>query len=373
MKSFRLLVLLAVVSVQLGAQIDLNGYVKSFAYVNTHSGEFERLGTRFQTRLSGSWNDQTGIFAAVNFEADLGTQAADSTGEHFSIFPVEFYLDYHTRMVDFRLGRQLIFWGVVDWVSPADVINPWDHSRMSGEIEDYRLPVTAASATAYWSDFQLQAVLIPTFEPVDMPLPPGTETSMPEKKLSNSQLGARLTSYLGLADISLTLFDGFEAYPEVRPDGMSLRAEYPRYQLLGCDVVRPVGAWALKGEAAYLRRADRDGTDPFKRNSQLRGMAGVDYNPTDRLSLSCQGSLDAYLNYNEDADTDSLAAMGLTGMFQPEPAVTPQASLMLNWQAGDYVAVQVMGLYNLEAEDALLLTFASWDIADGFQALLGGI
>jgi hypothetical protein len=367
-------VFLAGLAGQVEAQIDLDGYVKGFAFLNPHSSEFERLGTRFQTRYSGRWNDRIGVFAAVNFESDLGTLAADTTGDRFSIFPVEFYLDVHTRVVDFRFGRQLIFWGVADWVSPSDVINPWDHSRMSGEIEDYRLPVMAASATAYWGNFQIQGVAIPTFEPVELPLPPSTEAVTPGRTLGNIQWGVRLTSYLGMADISLTVFDGFEVYPEVRPSkSLTQKAEYPRYQLLGFDVIRPIGAFAPKVEAAYVLREDREGTDPFRRNSQIRSMVGLDYNPTDRLSLTFQGSLDAYLDYDEDAETDRLAEMGLAGIFQPEPAVTPQASLMINWQAMDYVAIQAMGLYNLEAEDALVMAFAIWDIADGLQALFGGI
>lgn len=369
---FGFLILLVIFAVPVVAQIDLDGYLKGFIFQNTHSGEFQRLGTRFQTRYSGRWKNRTGIFAAMNFESDWGSLASDSTGERFSIYPVEFYLDYRTNLVDFRFGQQLIFWGVADWVSPTDIINPWNHQRLSGEIEDYRLPVLAANATVYVNDFQLQGVVIPVFDPVETPLPPGTEVVLPEKKFSNSQWGARVTSYLGMADISLTVFDGYEHSPAMMVD-KKLRAKYLRYQLIGFDIIQPFGSLALKSEVVYLHRPDRDGTDPFVRNSQIRSLVGLDYNPTDRISINFQGNFDTYLDYDVDEETERLVSLGLAEMFTAERAMNRQTSLILSWQALDFVTVQTIGLYNIEAKDALMMAFASWDIADGFQALFGTI
>jgi len=203
------------------AQLQTNGYLKGLAYVNPHSGSYERLGTRLQTRFTAEWQDRMGFFAGINYEIDLAGSPSDTTeqspsdrieikGNYLLIYPVEFYLDLHTSFMDLRFGQQYIFWGSTDWINPTDVINPWDYENLSSEIEDYRLSVLALRSDMYVGDLAIQAVLVPRFTPAAIPLPPGTIKHDRLLKVDQAQYGLRLTSYLGHGCLT-ELFQGLRS------------------------------------------------------------------------------------------------------------------------------------------------------------------
>ncbi len=73
------------------------------------------------------------------------------------------YVDYYASHVDFRVGKQIVAWGVADLLSPNDVVNARELRRsfFADRPEDIRLPVLALSTTVYDGPFSLQALWIP--------------------------------------------------------------------------------------------------------------------------------------------------------------------------------------------------------------------
>lgn len=120
------------------------------------------------------------------------------------------YLDVFFDAVDLRLGRQELIWGQADGAFVTDVLMPLDLSEfLAQDIEDVRLGVVAARATAYVGDATLDAVWIPRTPASVLPAPGSPwyplpesvlgipvaigEADRPAPTLSNSEVAARLT------------------------------------------------------------------------------------------------------------------------------------------------------------------------------------
>lgn len=373
------------------AQLQTNGYLKGLAYVNPHSGSYERLGTRLQTRFTADWQDRMGLFAGINYEIDLAGSPSDTTeqspsdrieikGDYLLIYPVEFYLDLHTLFMDLRFGQQYIFWGSTDWINPTDVINLWDYENLSSEIEDYRLSVLALRSDMYVGDLAIQAVLVPRFTPAAIPLPPGTIKHDRLLKVDQAQYGLRLTSYLGATDVSLSYFKGYDPNPTITAgydpsamSPMSMEATYEPYTMAGWDFVRSINAFAIKGEGAWYGRTDSGGDDPFIRNSSIKTVLGLDYIPSDRLSFNLQVVHEGLLNYDEDEEQARLVDLELDRMMTAPNRATYSLSGLVSWLPAKYVTGQVVAVYNIKDGDALAMGFLLWEMADALNLTLGGV
>ena len=371
------------------AQADFNGYLKGFAFLEPSTKTYARLGTRFQTRYTGGFGSKLEYFAAINFEYDqvgahadtvnAASEGAFNRGAGFGVYPVEYYLDLHLQNADIRFGQQFIFWGTADWVNPTDVINPWDFANISGEIEDYRLPVIALSVQGYLGELTLQGVLIPGFTPAIVPLPPDALVYYPKMGYDQPQWGFRLTSYMGNTDFSISYYNGYDNMASVRP-GMDYTSAQPTLvnqvnyhpiQMFGLDFVRPTGAWNIKGEAAYLKTADDGGNDVFIANSNIQTVLGVDYIWSEDLSLSLQYINQLLIDYVYSNEQAAIGLMGLSEYITAPEEVSHSLSTMISWSPINYVTGQLIGVYNLVDHDAFVMAFAYWEMADAMSLTVG--
>jgi hypothetical protein len=371
------------------AQANFNGYLKGFAFLEPSTKTYARLGTRFQTRYSGGFGSKLEYFAAINFEydqvgahgdtVDVSLEGNFSRGAGFGIYPVEYYLDLHLQHVDFRLGQQFIFWGAADWVNPTDVINPWDFANMSGEIEDYRLPVMALSVQGYFGEHALQVVIIPGFTPNVVSLPPNTLVYYPEIKYGRPQWGLRLTSYQGPTDFSLYYFRGYDNMHSIRPDynyaasppAPIFEVKYNQIMMFGTDFILSSGSWNFKGEAAFLKTADHAGTYVSVSYSNIQSVLGIDYIWSDDLTLNLQYIHKLLIDYSYATEQAAIVSMGLSDHMSAPDEVGHSLSTMISWSPIDYVSSQLMGVYNLVDQDAFVMAFVSWDMADAMNMTVG--
>ncbi|MFQ6613264.1 MAG: DUF1302 family protein [Fidelibacterota bacterium] len=379
-KRFGILILIQL-SVAAG-QVSIGGYVKGFAYVNPYSGEYSRLGTRFQTRFSGD-NGRTGFLATINMETDQVRNQSDSQpGNELALTPVELYVDFHFDQSDFRLGRQFIFWGSADWVNPTDVINPWDFLNLSSEIEDYRIPVFAGSWTYYWNQFTLQSVLVPGFSPTKVPLPDYTEVTLPPSDWNHPQGGFRMQSYVGATDVSLAYFSGFNQLPtlifeamnfSVSPPLPMFTGHYSRQQMIGGDFSRTWEQWGFKGEAAYIRTPDVEGTDVFEANPYFESVIGFDYIFSESLNLNGQYVNKTYTNYSKAEEEQRILDQGYASYLEAPEKTTHSVTGRISWNPIPYVNGQIITVYNFLDGDSFVLAFASWEPRDAVSITLGSV
>ncbi len=364
----------------------LGGYTKIFAHPNLNSPyRFDRLGSRLQLKVQGSTSESVDFFSAVDFNWDL---ADSSSPQKMRIYPVESYIDIFTDLLDVRIGNQFIFWGTTDWINPTDNINPWNYENISAEIEDYRIPVTAAKFDFYPSDlFSLEFVWLPIFQPNKIPieLPPEMGTfkvklnnpQMPEKKLSNSEFAIRLDSQLPGVDFSLSYFHGydknFSLFSNINFGNVPRIIFTPKYgkvNIFGGDFVTTFDKFALKGEAAYFKTEDKDGKNIFIENNHLKYVLGLDYNFNENASLNLQFIQYIRFNYNKPLEEQARAKYGMP-VSETSDKTEESVSAMLKYNAWNYLSLQLISVMNLKGKDFFLLPILNYNLADAVNLYCG--
>ncbi len=187
------------------------------------------------------------------------------------------------KNLDVTIGRQRIAWGTADKFNPTDNVNPYDLE----DILDFgRHRGSDALSVQYYfnSNYSLQAVYMPFFQPdnlpaglfanlmqPDMELPNGLtlkgytdQINMPHFNLKeSSQYGARFKGFAEGIDFSVSYlygYDGlpFEVYNTITPvdvaGGVTIhsRLEYQRTHIFGADFATNVKGAGLWGEAALF-------------------------------------------------------------------------------------------------------------------------
>jgi len=117
-----------------------HGFVKTttmFGLRGENKNRFIMNDVKLQINLDqdlGDYGDVSGSFDVV-YEKYL-----DNPPE-LKIQPIEFYAQYSGKYFGIKAGKYYDFWGLFEWISPTDIINPWDMTHITSDIEDYRISV----------------------------------------------------------------------------------------------------------------------------------------------------------------------------------------------------------------------------------------
>ena len=102
----------------LRGRVDVSGV--SYPNLNRIEGRMRLFGL-YEARADDRWV----LVASASADGVTG----DGTRETFGIVrPLETYLQHRSEHVEIRLGLSNVVWGVLDEISPQDVINPIDVS-----------------------------------------------------------------------------------------------------------------------------------------------------------------------------------------------------------------------------------------------------
>jgi hypothetical protein len=234
--------------------------------------------------------------------------------DFFLDFP-EAYLDLYLGFFELRLGRQKFFWGQLDDLQPTDQLNPEDLTEFYFRPEyERKIGVPAARLAGYSGPWTLELVWVPWYSayrfpdrddrwfpplvtvpgrvatplgsvPVDTQYP---DVDAPPHTLASSDVGARVTRFLRGAEMSASLFHGWDksqtfsvrGTATLRPTGIATapvasRADLDvvptthRITMVGGDVAVPIWLLALRAEAAWIHGrfhplliVDQVGNDP---------------------------------------------------------------------------------------------------------------
>ena len=379
------------------AQTNLGGYLKFYHYNNTVSPQrISKTGVRLQMNIKKTFGDAGELFSSFDFDANdlrFFQNGFNSRGGELEIYPVEAYVNLYFPIVDVRLGKQFIFWGKTDWINPTDNINPWDYENISSEIEDYRLPVTALKTDWYFGPVTLETDWIPIFLPHRIPIETGVlqkgnpQRHIPEvvaappvyptPTLRHSQAAVRLMHSVRGIDYSLSFYSGFDhqfsmiSHFNPQENELNLTPEFKPLRVLGADFQKIFGRWGIKGEGAYFRTADPDGTNPEIANPHFKYVLGNDWTVSDRLSLTFQWVQDIQEKYNRSLE-EKAAQQNPTHPEVPD-RITSSVSGVLRWNPFDYLTSQFIGVLNLKDKDSFILGFLSYEPADAIRFTLGGL
>lgn len=228
----------------------------------------------------------------------------------------EAYLDLSLGRFDFRIGRQIITWGLGDLVFINDIFpKDWVAFLSGRPLEYLKIGSDALNVSFHPGFLSFQAILIPFFEPDNLPtgerlfyynpLVPqakSIETVEPMPQFDNFEGTLRLYRTLGNLDLSLYGYRGFYRMPGMQFDQVAekLTFFYPKLSVYGGSAQGALfgGVFSLEG-GYYDSRKDRNGTDPSIENPQIKFLAGYQRAYGADFTLGVQYFGEAMLKYSQ--------------------------------------------------------------------------
>lgn len=274
-----------------------------------------------RTRLRGEIGKSFGSSALfVSFNATHNALLKERTGFELR----EAYLDHRDAHWGFRLGRQLVIWGVADGVRITDLVSPMDMTEfLAQDYDDIRMPVNALRFFVFNDKMKLELLAVPAFEGYKLstdaknpwsvlpentaqPLVWNEEGSRPQLLFSNIEYGGKLSFTLPGVDFSLAALHTWNKMPVItyRPSGthMTVSPQYYRMGFFGGDISKPLGQFVLRGEAAFnvdkhFSYKPEAATMTQKGFNTVNYLVGVDwYGPYD-WTIMAQFSSESILKY----------------------------------------------------------------------------
>jgi len=198
----------------------------------------------------------------------------------------EVFLDINLKNVDFRIGRQIVRWGVVTGARVTDEINPFDFSEfILRETDDRFIPLMMLRTNYFHGDSRFELIWIPEIVP-HRPAPKGSEfeqfeiltgfkptksfldsdLSIHPEAFENSELGLRMMQSFNGFELSLTGFYTWDDFPTSFRSlsgnasggfGGAVRApdffpEQRRIMIFGTTLSKSLGRFVVNAEYAYV-------------------------------------------------------------------------------------------------------------------------
>lgn len=191
----------------------------------------------------------------------------------------EFYIETSVGDTYLTIGKQQVVWGQADGLKVLDVVNPQDFREfVLDDFDDSRIPLWTVNAEIPIKEVTLQLLWIPDLTyhnipefdatyafvsniPQAPPFIPFTlrDVDRPNNPLTDSDVGARLSAFVGGWDLTLNYIYHYDDAPVVRrrfgltPMGIGIIAEpgYERTHLIGGTFSNAFGDLTLRGEVGY--------------------------------------------------------------------------------------------------------------------------
>lgn len=295
----------------------------------------------------------------------------------------EAYAGHSKGALDFRLGRQIITWGVGDLFFINDVFPKDWESFFSGRPMEYlKLGVDALRGRYSSGVVNVDLVGVPFFTQDTLPSAerfvfpdplstvPTRHEVTPPARFSNTELALRLYRQIGGFDASLYAYRGYWRTPGVRLDNpvSPTRATFffPELSVFGASGQRNISGGVLSLEAGhYDSRQDPRGDDPGIPNSQWRLLAGYQRQAWEDFTIGVQGYAEAMENHG--AYLGSLPA-GAARQDRIRAVVSIRLSQWLDYQTWK---LSLFAAYSPTDEDYFLQPEVFHKLTDTFSATLG--
>ena len=260
-------------------------------------------------RLEGEW--QPGRYS-ISLKADTWYDGVDRQldGELRDL-SIAFTIGKST---DVRFGRQVQTWGTGDLVFLNDLFPKDFVSFFSGRDDEYlKAPGNALRLTRFGEKLNIDFVWTPQFQPDvfltgerfsffsplagDNVAPDsGLNPIEPNSSLANGEFAVRLFRTIEGSEYALYGYHGFFKQPNALTE--TFEPTFAPLDVWGASLRRPVGPGLFNIEAAYYdSRDDDDGSDPLLPNSQLRFLAGFEWEAKPRFTVGFQYYLEQTLDH----------------------------------------------------------------------------
>ena len=324
------------------------------------------------------WMDS--IEASTRIKGDL---LYDNVSWEFDVDLREAYADYTTGDFDFRLGRQIVTWGVGDLIFINDVF-PKDYiSFFSGRPLEYLKIGSDGFRTRFSSEWvNAEFLVIPFFEPNNLPTSkrflffdpfsdvPIRDEQEPETSLENTQLALRLYRRIKDFDVSAYAYRGFWLTPNMRPDDLASPTKvttfYPELSVYGLSAQGGALSGVLSFETGYYHsRDDEEGEDPFIRNSQIRFLIGYQRQLWEDFTLGLQYYGEYMTQYDEYVET---LLEGFAALDEFRYLTTIRLTQLLMHQT---LGLSLFAFYSPSDEDYMIIPEVKYNFTDELSTALG--
>ncbi|MHB8483157.1 MAG: DUF1302 family protein, partial [Nitrospiria bacterium] len=182
------------------------------------------------------------------------------------------YLDAHFPLLDLRLGKQIVRWGVVEGARILDEINPLDFQEfILRDVVDRYIPRWMVKSDLYLGEFAIEGLYIPDLE-FHKPAPKGSQfeqfqilpgTIVPESNFQNADWGVRVSKTLFNIDMAVSYYYMWDPFPAsyrsvfglggfgVSPT-VDFQPRYTKVRVYGGTLSKSFGKIILNAEGALV-------------------------------------------------------------------------------------------------------------------------
>ncbi len=307
----------------------------------------------------------------------------------------EAWVDFAAGSFDFRIGKQILAWGLADGSNPTDNVNARHvGTRLVSTLDEQKMGTLAANAVYNLPGNlgTVQGLFMPVSVPNDMSslamdmTIPGVihlvikEDEAPALALKNFEGGLRGLLYLGQVSCSASWLSYLDRYPDFHtsftfgfPPLVTLSPYHSRVNQFGLDAAWLPGGLDLRTEWALTLTADAEGSDPGIKNSYVSGVVQASKSFLDGgLSVSLAWAPRFVLDHQAVTAGGTTTADMLAQYNGQAYAVEHVGTLRLAGKLlGETLQPEAMVLAELEARDYLTTFSLAYNLADGLN-LKGG-
>ena len=358
-----------------------HGFVQSDYSVRTTgmhpsigSGDFTWADHRLQLKLSVSEGS-----ARAQVKVDF---YHDAIARLNGIDIREMFADYSIGKFDFRLGRQVITWGLGDLVFINDLFPKDWKALFSGQPMEYlKVGVNGAKLTFSDSPVSAELAIVPFFQPDNLVtadrfffLDPfkgvsnRTEDS-PDANLENMELAFRTFGTLADYEISLYAYRGFGHMPSAYRDSLLAGVVYfyPELSAYGLSLQKAGYGSVLSLEYGYYdSRQDRSGTNPMIPNSFHKFLIGLQRQGRRDFTYSFQ-FYDEYMAQFDEYETS--APQGFAKQERFRTMLTARVTQLLKYQTWK---LSLFTFYSPTDADYYLIPETQYKFSDRLWLTIGG-
>ena len=309
-------------------------------------------------------------------------------GEELEMGLRQAYVDIYWDSVDLRVGRQQVIWGKGDGVFITDVVSPKDLRRfLLPDFEEIRIGVDAVKLDYYRGSGTLEAVWIPVFAPAlgpdegsvwarspQFPVQPSFDPSSEDvgASLENSDVFAKYSLLSSSFDLEMMAGHAWDDEPalhmsaELDPDthemvSLVVAPQHHRLTLVGGSFSTAVGGAVMRGEGAYYWGKQFAAASPLNGDGVLERdyvhyLLGIDWALLG-VNVSAQFIQEIILDHDDSLASDEHSNV-MTFLARDD-------------FLSDTLHLELFSYVGLSDGDALLRPKVSYDVADGFEVLVG--
>jgi hypothetical protein len=319
-------------------------------------------------------SDFYGSAAEAHFVADI--LADQVIGTSTSIILREGWTKFNAfgDHLEARVGRQPTTWGTGDLLFINDLF-PKDYVSFFSGREDQYLKSPSDAVRLGWFGLPLAVDLVytPIFAPNILPngdrlvfwTPAYAPVQDPRQKIENGETALRLSRAIGSTTLAFYGYWGFWKNPSgFAPPDTSMAGSMPYYFYPQLNVYGASARGSLMGGVAWVEggwydsQDDRDGTNPFIANSEVRAMGGYER----QWWSDFTGGLQFYWEGVQDYQAAEYVK------DENYTLVTLRLLQMLRYQT---VKLSAFTFYSPSDEDAYVRVSVGYDYTDELNLTLG--